>query len=79
MRFVRWRSQRPRQADAYVAERGRRRIVYFKREDEAEEDVVGPVAVVDLDDPGFIYEFGWMRRGDAIELARSLGHSFDED
>ena len=78
MRFIRSRSRRSRQPDAYVAERGRRRIVYFKREEEAEDDVVGPVVVVDLDDPGFIYEFGWMRRGDAAELALLLGHPFEE-
>jgi hypothetical protein len=63
----------------YVGDPGRRRMVHFSRQEEAGDDVLGSVVVLDADDHDFIYEFGWMRRADAIELARALRHRFSEE
>jgi hypothetical protein len=94
VRFVRSRAERPRQPDMYVGDPVRRRMVHFSRQEEAGDDVVGSlsrrseevgddvlgsVVVLDADDHDFIYEFGWMRRADAIELARALRHRFSEE
>ena len=83
IRFVRSRAERPRQPDFYVGDPRRRRIVHFsppgEAGDEAGDDVLGSVVVLDVDDHDFIYEFGWMRRADAIELARALRHRFREE
>jgi hypothetical protein len=79
VRFVRSRAERPRQPDMYVGDPGRRRMVHFSRQEEAGDDVLGSVVVLDADDHDFIYEFGWMRRADAIELARALRHRFSEE
>jgi len=35
--------------------------------------------VLDVDDHDFVYEFGLMRRADAIQLARALQHRFNEE
>ena len=94
IRFVWSRAERPREPDVYVTEPGRRRIVHFSRQEEAGDDVVGSVrrrseeagddvlgsvVVLDVDDHDFIHELGWMRRADAIELARALRHRFSEE
>jgi hypothetical protein len=93
LRFVRSRAERPRQPDIYVTEPGRRRILHFSRQDESGDvvgsvsrrsqetgdDVLGTVVVLDVDDHDFVYEFGLMRRADAIQLARALQHRFNEE
>ena len=67
----------PRQA--YIAERPGHRTVNFKGEDEVDGEIVGPVFITDDEDPDFLHEVGWLRRSDARELARTLGHRFGED
>jgi hypothetical protein len=95
IRFVRSRAERPRPPDFYVGDPGRRRVVHFsrppeqagddfvgsvsRRSEKADHDVLGWVVVLDVDDHDFIYEFDWMRRADAIELARALRHRFSEE
>ena len=69
----------PDRVGSYVAVPGARRVVNFKGEDEAEGDVIGPVFITDEDDPAFLHEIGWMKRTDARELARGLGHPFSDD
>jgi hypothetical protein len=68
-----------RVADAapYIATPGARRVVHFKREDEADGEEIGPVFITDDDHPEFLHELGWMKISDAREVARALGHPFN--
>ena len=78
--LIAWRRARPTaQPQAYIASGGRRRIVNFKGEDEADGEEIGPVFITDEGDADFVHEVGWMKISDARELARGLGHRFSED
>ncbi len=55
------------------------RIVEWKSESDVDGEEVGPVRIVDADDPDIIYEEReWATRADAEALARQLGYDFNE-
>ena len=55
------------------------RIVEWKSESDSGGEEVGPVRIVDADDPDIIYEEReWATRSDAEALARELGYEFNE-
>ena len=60
---------------AHVVER----LLEWKSESDVDGEEVGPVRIVDADDPDIIYEeLTWMTRRDAEKLAEQLGHEFTE-
>ena len=61
------------------------KVLTFKREDRQGREPVGPVFIIDPENPPQVgetvegAEYGWLTRTEAKELARSLGYDFEED
>lgn len=56
-----------------------KKIATFKHEDEFEGEPVGPVYVVDPDNPQDVEALEWMPLSAARELAAERGYEFTED
>ena len=61
------------------------KVLTFKREDRQGRESVGPVFIIDPENPPRIgdpvegAEYGWLTRSEAKNLAESLGYDFEED